>query len=77
MTQIAGTNSDTALPYKGDCLRCSFECNTEKELDIHMENVHQVPRPVPQAHHPVGRTCLDCITKDVVISTQINKVERL
>ena len=61
VTQIAGTNSDTAPPYKGDCLRCSFECNTEKELDIHMENVHQVPRPVPQAHHPDGRTCLDCI----------------
>ena len=42
-----------------------------------MENEHQVPRPVPRAVHPDGRTCLDCKTNDTVITTQINKVKCL
>ena len=63
--------------YEGHCLTCSFECKTEKELDIHMANDHQVPMPLPRAIHPCGRPCNDCETKDTVITAHINKVERL
>ena len=74
-TSTAGAKSSS--DNKGYCLRCNFEGHSENELEIHMENVHQVPRPVPQAVHPDGRTCQDCKTKDTVITAQINKVERL
>ena len=76
-TGAKSSSEASSSVYKGDCLTCNFECSSENELDIHMENEHQVPRPVPRAVHPDGRACLDCKTKDTVISTQINKVERL
>ena len=63
--------------YEGHCLTCSFECKTEKELDIHMANDHQVPMPLPIAVHPCGRPCNDCETKETVITANIKKVERL
>ena len=81
---IGETISDTATAgaksssdHKGYCLRCNVDCNSEIKLDTHMENVHQVPRPIPKAVHPDGRTCQDCKTKDTVITAQIYKVERL
>ena len=63
--------------YEGHCLTCSFECKTEKKLDIHMANDHQVPMPLPIAVHPCGRPCNDCETKETVITAHIKKVERL
>ena len=65
------------VEVKPTCLTCRFECNYESELDTHMEMVHHVPKPNPRAIHPNGSPCQDCITKENVIMTHIQKIERL
>ena len=59
---------------KARCLTCSFECKCESELDYHMETVHQVQKPNPQAIHPNGSPCQDCKTKENVIMEHIQKI---
>jgi hypothetical protein len=77
ISDTATSGADSSSDHKVYCLRCNVDCNSEIELDTHMENVHQVPRPIPKAVHPDGRTCQDCKTKDTVITAQISKDERL
>ena len=70
-------NEQQEVEVKPSCLTCSFECNFESELDTHMESVHRVPKPNPQAIHPNGSPCQDCQTKEKVIMDHIQKIECL